>query len=93
MQALVTTLATLLEASPVPRVVLAHDHRQREPTADAATPWDARDENLARFAAAAASHQLSIEQLVWERPTDEEQAIGRHEVSIIEVVKADSQGW
>ena len=88
MQALAATVATLLDASPAPRIVLAHDHRQRLPAADTATPWDAHDENLERFAAAAASCELRLEQLVWERPTAEERASGRHEISIIEVLSA-----
>lgn len=85
MDALASTLGTLLDTSRPPRVVIAHDHRLREAMESAGTSWDVGDDNLSRFAAAVEGRGLVLEQLAWERPTREERAIGCHEVSIIEV--------
>jgi hypothetical protein len=85
MDALASTLVSLLCESHRPRVLIAHDHRMREPTDS--DRWDEGDENLDRFAAAVERRGLVLDQLEWERPTREERARGRHEVSILEVAQ------
>ena len=64
-----------------PRVLLAHEHRNRGP-GDAPARWDANDETLRRFQAAAREHALRVEQLRAER-------VGTHQVSIIEVLREE----
>ena len=85
--ALAATLGAMLRspdplttAAP-PRVLLAHEHRNRGP-GDAPARWDANDETLRRFQAAAREHALRVEQLRAER-------VGTHQVSIIEVLREE----
>ena len=85
--ALAATLGAMLRspdppttAAP-PRVLLAHEHRNRGP-GDAPARWDASDETLRRFQAAAREHALRVEQLRAER-------VGTHQVSIIEVLREE----
>lgn len=89
MSALATTLAALLQPEPPPRVIIAHDHRRRDTRhMDKGSSWELFDENLDRFAVAAAHHKLTLHQLTWERPSLMERMSGAHEISVIEVVRA-----
>ena len=76
--------------SSAPKVILAHQHRNRSPCKDEATLWD-DDEPLQRFLAALDRHQLEAVQLVWERPTSSGNKLvpleGEDEISIIEVIR------
>lgn len=81
--------------SSAPRVILAHQHRNRSPCQDEARRWD-DDEPLQRFLAALDRHELEAVQLVWERPTSSGNELvpleGEDEISIMEVVRAGGRG-
>ena len=96
--ALAATFAALLDvARRPPRIILAHEHRNRGPAVQASLRWDEHDETLRRFGEAAHEHGLCLEQLVWEKRTPEAAKLlesglavppGCHECSIIEVTRA-----
>ena len=77
--------------SPLPRIVLAHQHRNRA-GASAVERWD---EPLRRFLEALDVHELAARQLVWERSaaatgdevTPLEPSEGGDDISIVEVVR------
>ena len=88
---LAATLDALLAASSAPRIVLAHQHRNRSP-GQAIEHWDDEDEPLQSFQVALERHQLEAHQLVWERPAEgSSNALlpleGEDEISIIEVLR------
>ena len=80
--ALAATLIELLRGvgSP-PRVLLAHQHRDRKPS-EAVMCWDDRDETIRRFSEAAAAVGLAVEQVLSHMPAPNSEA---REISIIEV--------
>jgi len=85
---LATTLATLLEATPPPTVLLAHEHRQRRYASDGSFDgcWDEDDEDLSGLIAAAHDERgLQLEQLAWELPTAAARMGGEREISIIQL--------
>ena len=86
--ALAATCAALLDAGT--RIVCAHEHRSRGPKfwADDGARWDATDEYLARFAAAAANRGLALRPLASERPRRVERGSFAHytaDCSVFEV--------
>jgi len=88
--ALALTLATLLSRpGPPPRVILAHEHRSaRRSFARALRQWDAADDALAHFKAAATQRGLKLVLLSAERPVSEVKGHFRRwtaDLSIIEV--------
>ena len=92
---LAATLSALLPrsgSSSAPKVVLAHQHRNRAAGAQVQR-WDDQDEPLQRFLDALGRQQLGASQLVWERPEEGGSGNelvpmeGEDEISIIEVVR------
>lgn len=87
--ALARTLRELLDQPPKPRAIVAHEHRSREAPFDATLPrWDADDELLEAFAAAAREHGLRLEGLWSRRPRCHVRGSFRSwdaDVSIVEV--------
>ena len=93
-QAFARTVALLLEQQPVPpRVLLAHDHRQRRVASDGSWDggWDEDDDYLTSLVEVAAECALVLEQRHWELPTAEERSSGISEISIIEVRRRAQQ--
>jgi len=80
--ALAATLSELLRAAgSSPRVLLAHQHRDRKPD-EAVARWDDRDETIRWFSEAAAAVGLEVSQLQSQMPPPDSEA---REISIVEV--------
>ena len=85
---LAMTLGALLEATPPPTVLLAHEHRQRRYASDGSFDgrWDEDDDDLSGFIAAAHDERgLQLEQLAWELPKPAARMGGEREISIIRI--------
>lgn len=70
-------------AASLPRVVLAHQHRNRM-AATRVDTWDESDEPLQRFLKALDVYELSARQLVWERPAAHSEGVAGDEVTPLE---------
>ena len=88
---LARTLAILLHQSPdPPRVVIAHEHRDRDrPLGECLASWDEGDDRIKEFAAKVAHYGLRLSCLQSERPRCTERGSFRcwsHDLSIFEVL-------
>ena len=88
---LAATLAALLALSPPPRIILAHEHRDKRRDFGRAlargAQWDAHDAALAAFTAAAAQRGLVLTLLDAERPTAETRGEWRRWTADVSIVQ------